>query len=125
MGRAQAKLNRVFDREALMMEFAPWIDVSIDRIRNSTRCPLDREDLFAAAVTGLFEALEHYDPMVDKSFKSFAERSMQRALIDEVRPTADFFQHVQLQPVGPAEALKSQTGMRSGYDRKGHKYRIH
>lgn len=125
MGRVQAKAVKVYDREALMVEFAPLIKVSVERIYDASRLPLDREDLLAAALTGLFEALKNYDPTVDKSFRTFAERSIHRAILDEIRPTADFFQHVQIQPIGPAEAVRHHQKLTFGYDWKGHKYKMH
>jgi RNA polymerase sigma factor (sigma-70 family) len=125
MGRAHAKTVKVYDREALMAEFAPLIKVSVERIHDTSRLPLDREDLLAAAMTGLFEALKAYDPTVDRSFRSFAERSIHKAILDEIRPTADFFQHVQIQPIGPAEAVHHHEKLTYGYDWKGHKYKVH
>lgn len=125
MGRSQVKVARTYDREALMVEFAPLIKVSVDKIHEASHLPLDREDLLAAALTGLFQALKAYDPTIDKSFRSFAERSIHKAILDEIRPAADFFQHVDLQPIGPAEAVRHDQKLTFGYDWKGHKYKVH
>lgn len=125
MGRAQVQIKKVYDREALMVEFTPLIKFSVEQIQESNRLPLDREDLMAAALTGLFEALKHFDPSLDRDFRSFAERSIRRAIWDEVKTSIDFFQHVHLQPIGPAEAIRHHFSLTNGYDWKGHKYKIH
>jgi RNA polymerase sigma factor (sigma-70 family) len=125
MGRSYVKTVKEYDREALLKEFAPLIKVSVERIHESSRLPLDREDLLAAAMTGLFEALKGFDPTIDRSFRSFAERSIHKAILDEIKPTADFFQHVHLQPIGPAEAIRHHQKLTFGYDWKGHKYKVH
>jgi RNA polymerase sigma factor (sigma-70 family) len=125
MGRAQARVTKVYDREALMVEFAPLIKFSVEQIQESNRLPLDREDLIAAALTGLFEALKHFDPSLDRDFRSFAERSIRRAIWDEVKTAVDFFHHVHLQPIGPAEAVRHHYSLTQGYDWKGHKYKMH
>jgi len=125
MGRSYVKTVKEYDREALLQEFAPLIKVSVERIHEMSQLPLDREDLLAAAMTGLFEALKGFDPTIDRSFRSFAERSIHKAILDEIKPTADFFQHVHLQPIGPAEAIRHHQKLTFGYDWKGHKYKVH
>jgi len=125
MGRTSARAVKFYDREAMMLEFAPLIRVSVEQIQDSSPLPLDSEDLLAAALTGLFEAIKSYDPTVDKNFRSFAELNIRRAIMAEIRPTADFFQHVQIQPVGPAEAVRHSPKLTNGYDWKGHKFKVH
>ena len=125
MGQAVRKSNIFLDRESIMIEFAPLIKLSVEHIQEHSKIPLDREDLVAAALTGLFEAMKGYDPMVDRNFRSFAELNIRRALLAEIKPAADFFQHVQLQPVGPAEATRHAPHLTYGFDWKGHKYNMH
>jgi DNA-directed RNA polymerase specialized sigma subunit len=120
--RKSALLRRPgLDRETLMREFAPLMQVSIDQIKSKARLPIDAEDLLAAAVTGLLEALKHYDPTVDRNFRSFAELRIRKAMLDEVRHIAEFYQHIRPQPVGPAEATRHMPQVTYGFDWKGHK----
>lgn len=125
MGQAVRKSTKILDRESIMIEFAPLIKLSVEHIQGHSKIPLDREDLVAAALTGLFEAMKSYDPMVDRNFRSFAELNIRRALLAEIKPAADFFQHVELQPVGPAEATRHEPELTYGFDWKGHKYNMH
>jgi DNA-directed RNA polymerase specialized sigma subunit len=110
------------DRESLMREFAPLMRVSIDHIQSNSRLPLDADDLLAAAVTGLLEALDYYDPSVDRNFRSFAELRIRKAMLDEVRDIAEFYQHIRPQPVGPAEARRQMPKITHGFNWKGHKF---
>ena len=54
--------DRSHDYNLLMKEYAPLIMVSVDQISRHNKLPLDHDDLVAAALTGLFEALEKFDP---------------------------------------------------------------
>jgi DNA-directed RNA polymerase specialized sigma subunit len=122
MGTSAVKKIRVSERDAVLREFTALMRVSIDHIREHSRVPIEEEDLLAAAVTGLLEAMRGYDPSVDRSFRSFAELSMRRAMLDEVRRAADFYHHIKIQPVGPAEATHHAPKLTFGFDRKGHKF---
>jgi DNA-directed RNA polymerase specialized sigma subunit len=117
-----AKKIRPNESAKILNDFAPMMKVSIDQIKDHAKVPLDPEDLLAAAVTGLLEAIKGYDPYVDRNFRKFAETSIRRAMLDEIRKTADFYQHINVQPVGPAEATHHRPKMTFGFDRKGHKY---
>jgi DNA-directed RNA polymerase specialized sigma subunit len=125
MPRSHSKHVKKLDREAVMIEFAPMIKGSIAQIQEHSRIPLDREDLIAAALTGLFEAINEYNPESHRSFHILAERSIRSCLQKEIKATADFFSHVTIQPVGPAEATHHMPELTFGYDWKGHKYNVH
>ncbi len=125
MPRSNAKSLNNLDRESVMIEYAPMIKGSIALIQEHSRIPLDREDLIAAALTGLFEAMDQYNPKSHKSFRSLAELNIRHSLQQEIKAAADFFTHVNLQPVGPAEATKHMPELTYGYDWKGHKYHVH
>jgi DNA-directed RNA polymerase specialized sigma subunit len=125
MGRAVNKTTEAIDREAVMIEFAPLIKGSIALIQEHSKIPLDREDLIAAALTGLFEAMDHYNPASHRNFRSFAELNIRYSLQQEIKAAADFFRHVTIQPVGPAEATRHMPKLTHGFDWKGHKHNIH
>lgn len=125
MPRSNAKHHKQLDREAIMIEFAPLIKGSIAQIQEHSRIPLDREDLIAAALTGLFEALNQYNPASHRSFHVLAEKNIRSSLQREIKATAEFFNHVTIQPVGPAEATRHEPELTFGYDWKGHKYNLH
>jgi DNA-directed RNA polymerase specialized sigma subunit len=121
MGRARHSNTTRLDRESILIEFAPLIKDSVRIIRAHSKIPMDKEDLIAAALTGLFEAINTFDPKRGKSFQSFAESNIRQALMQEIRPQADFYKHILLQPVGAAEALHHMPDVTNGYDWKGHK----
>lgn len=125
MRRAVTKTTDTLDREAVMIEFAPMIKGSIAQIQEHSKIPLDREDLIAAALTGLFEAMNHYNPARHQNFRSFAELSIRHSLQQEIKAAAEFFQHITIQPVGPAEATHHMPKLTHGFDWKGHKHNLH
>lgn len=125
MPRLSFKASRSLDREAIMIEFAPLIKGSIAQIQEHSKIPLDREDLIAAALTGLFEAMNRYNPENHRNFRAFVERNIRLSLQQEIKAAAEFFQHVTLQPVGPAEATRHEPDLTFGYDWKGHKHSLH
>jgi RNA polymerase sigma factor (sigma-70 family) len=123
MGRARHVTEAKMDRESLLIEFAPLIKKSVKDIRAHSDIPLDTEDLIAAALIGLFEAMNTFDPKGGNSFHRYAESNIRHALIREIRPQADFYKHIFIQPVGAAEALHHMPELTHGYDRKGHKFK--
>jgi RNA polymerase sigma factor for flagellar operon FliA len=56
-------------------------------LRMARRCPdwISREDLVAAAMLGLTEAADHYDPTRKEPFLGFAEKRIRGAVLDELR----------------------------------------
>ena len=124
MGRVRRVTEPKLDRESLLIEFAPLIKDSVKHIRAHSEIPLDREDLIAAALTGLFEAINNFDPKRGDSFRRFAETRIRQALLSEIKPQADFYKHIFLQPVGAAEALHHMPDVTHGFDWKGHKLKL-
>jgi DNA-directed RNA polymerase specialized sigma subunit len=126
MGKSMhVNISNTLDREAIMIEFAPIIKWSVAQIQQNSHIPLDREDLIAAALTGLFEAMQEYNPASHDSFYALAHRNIRCSLQQEIRSTAEFFKSITLKPIGPAETSKHDPNLNSGYNWKGHRFNIH
>ena len=123
MGRLRRAADTKLDRESLLIEFAPLIKDSVKHIRAHSEIPLDKDDLIAAALTGLFEAFNTFNPKRGNSFHRFAESSIRHALMLEIKPQAEFYKHIFPQPVGAAQALHHMPDLTHGYDRNGHKFK--
>ncbi|HEY4243347.1 MAG TPA: FliA/WhiG family RNA polymerase sigma factor [Kofleriaceae bacterium] len=73
------------ERDALIAEY-----IAVARrisLRMARRCPawVSREDLVAAALVGLTEAADNYDPTRKEPFLAFAEKRIRGAVLDELR----------------------------------------
>ena len=63
----------------------PLVDFVVDRFAPNVPAFLSRDDLKGAAMTGLMEAANRFDPARGFQFKTFAEHRMRGAVFDEIR----------------------------------------
>ena len=61
------------------------VEFVVDRVAPNVPAFLSRDDLKGAAMTGLMEAANRFDPGKGNQFKTFAEHRMRGAIFDEVR----------------------------------------
>ncbi|WP_255516536.1 sigma-70 family RNA polymerase sigma factor [Geobacter sp. FeAm09] len=72
-------------RDTLIMENMPMVKYLVGRIVPQLPPHLDPQDLTSAAVIGLINAADRFDPARGVLFKTFAEQHVRGAIIDELR----------------------------------------
>lgn len=71
--------------EILIEEFLPSINYYANRYSYLGQPVLSKEDLVSAGITGLIEAYRRYDPSKKVKFRTYAEKRIRGAIIDEIR----------------------------------------
>lgn len=72
-------------RDTLIMQNMPMVKYLVGRIVPQLPSHLDPQDLTSAAVIGLINAADRFDPARGVLFKTFAEQHVRGAIIDELR----------------------------------------
>ncbi|KAB0667201.1 FliA/WhiG family RNA polymerase sigma factor [Oryzomonas japonica] len=72
-------------RDTLIMENMPMVKYLVGRIVSQLPPHLDPQDLTSAAVIGLINAADRFDPARGVLFRTFAEQHVRGAIIDELR----------------------------------------
>ena len=72
-------------RTELIRMHLPLVDFVVDRVAPNVPAFLSRDDLKSAAMTGLMEAANRFDPSRGYQFNTFAEHRMRGAVFDEIR----------------------------------------
>jgi RNA polymerase sigma factor for flagellar operon FliA len=72
-------------RDALIMQNMTMVKYLVGRIVPQLPSHLDPQDLTSAAVIGLINAADRFDPARGVLFKTFAEQHVRGAIIDELR----------------------------------------
>ncbi|KAB0671661.1 FliA/WhiG family RNA polymerase sigma factor [Oryzomonas sagensis] len=72
-------------RDSLIMENMPMVKYLVGRIVSQLPPHLDPQDLTSAAVIGLINAADRFDPARGVLFRTFAEQHVRGAIIDELR----------------------------------------
>ena len=80
-----AGLNMASDREQLILEHLPLVRYLVGRMAAKLPPHLDLQDLMSAAVIGLINAADRYDPTRGVLFKTFAEQHVRGTILDELR----------------------------------------
>ena len=80
-----AGLSRASDREQLILEHIPLVRYLVGRMAAKLPPHLDLQDLMSAAVIGLINAADRYDPTRGVLFKTFAEQHVRGTILDELR----------------------------------------
>ena len=73
------------DRDALIREHLPIVDFIVERMVCQVPSYMTRDDMGSAAMVGLMDAAGRFDPGKGVQFKTFAERRMRGAILDEAR----------------------------------------
>lgn len=72
-------------RESLIVQHLPLVKYLVSRATAHLPAHLDIQDLSSAAVVGLINAADRYDPSRGVQFKTFAEQHIRGAILDELR----------------------------------------
>lgn len=73
------------ERDELIMKHMSLVRYLVGRITPQLPPHLDQQDLLSAAVIGLINAADRYDPSRGVLFKTFAEQHIRGTIIDELR----------------------------------------
>ena len=73
------------NRDDLIMEHMPLARYLVNRISPQLPQHLDKQDLLSAAIIGLINAADRFDPSRGVMFKTFAEQHIRGTIIDELR----------------------------------------
>jgi DNA-directed RNA polymerase specialized sigma subunit len=68
----------------LLIEYAPLINMHVNKLRDSLPPHIDHEDLYAAGVHGLVDSLHKYDPKKGASFNTYASQRIKGKMLDHV-----------------------------------------
>lgn len=72
-------------RDELILKHMPMVRYLVGRISPQLPPHLDQQDLMSAAVVGLINAADRFDPSRGVMFKTFAEQHIRGTIIDELR----------------------------------------
>ena len=73
------------DRSQLIREHMPLVDIVVQRMVPQVPSFMTRDDMTSAAMEGLIDAANKYDPTKGAKFKTFAEYRIRGAIFDEMR----------------------------------------
>ena len=73
------------DKDALIRSHLPMLNFLVDRMVTQVPSYVSRDEIRSAAMLGLVDAANRYDPDKGVLFKTFAERRVRGAVLDEVR----------------------------------------
>ena len=68
----------------MLIEWAPLINLHVNKLRDSLPPHIDPEDLYAAGMHGLIDAFHKYDPQKGASFKTHASKRIQGKMKDHI-----------------------------------------
>lgn len=108
-------LPQVVDRERLIKAHLPMVDFLVERMVCQVPGYMTRDDMASAAMMGLLDAAGRFDPGRGILFKTFAERRMRGAIIDEARKMDSFSRTLREKQGRIADAV-SDLGRRLGRD---------
>lgn len=85
--RAEVAADRRQDkeREQLIIDHIPLVNYLVNRIAAKLPQHLDQQDLVSAAMIGLINAADRFDPARGVMFKTFAEQHIRGTILDELR----------------------------------------
>lgn len=79
------KDNQVTPRDELILNHMPLVAYLVGRMVPKLPQHIDTQDLMSAAVIGLINAADRFDPTRGVLFKTFAEQHVRGTIIDELR----------------------------------------
>ena len=83
--RRQAEREARGLRDRLVVNYSPLVKYVASRISGRMAGPLDQEDVIAAGLFGLLNAVETYDPGRRTKFESYAISKIRWSILDELR----------------------------------------
>jgi RNA polymerase sigma factor (sigma-70 family) len=73
----------------MLIEYAPLINMHVNKLRDNLPPHIDHEDLYAAGMHGLIDALHKYDPKKGAAFNTYASKRINGKMLDHITaPTA-------------------------------------
>ncbi|KAA0237772.1 sigma-70 family RNA polymerase sigma factor, partial [bacterium] len=82
---SQAQVNRMYDREAAIRQYAPLVKYVVGRLAIGLPSILDYEDILSYGTIGLIEALDRFDDTKGVKFETYAISRIRGAIIDALR----------------------------------------
>ncbi|MBM9537414.1 FliA/WhiG family RNA polymerase sigma factor [Desulfobulbus alkaliphilus] len=73
------------DRSQLIRDNMPLVELVVQRMTPQVPTFMTREDMISAAMVGLVDAANKFDPAKGAQFKTFAEYRVRGAILDEMR----------------------------------------
>ena len=73
------------ENDALIREYAPLIKYIAQRLASRLPASVCLDDLMSVGAIGLLDAIAKYDPTRGTTFKTYAERRIRGAMLDELR----------------------------------------
>jgi len=77
--------NGLPDRDQLISAHLPLVNFLVERMVTQVPTFVNKDEICSAAMLGLVDAANRFDPGMGVKFKTFAERRIRGAVLDEVR----------------------------------------
>jgi len=77
--------NNIEAKKKLIENYLPFVRYTVSRILPGLPTHIHPDDLISAGITGLIEAVDHYDITSGTKFESFSNFRIHGAIIDELR----------------------------------------
>lgn len=106
-------------RSRLVEDHLPLVNFLVERMLTQVPSSMTRDDLASAAMMGLLDAANRFDPTRGILFKTFAEHRMRGAMLDEARRTDWFSRSLrekQTRLTRTLEELEQQLGRSADED---------
>jgi RNA polymerase sigma factor for flagellar operon FliA len=84
-GQLDQSSDRAADREQMIVDHIPLVRYLVGRISSHLPLHIDPQDLMGAAMIGLINAADRFDPSRGVLFKTFAEQHVRGTILDELR----------------------------------------
>lgn len=101
------------EREKMIESHLSLVDFLVDRMMTQVPAFVNRDDIRSAALMGLMDASNRFDPRRGVLFKTFAERRIRGAVFDEVR-RMDWFSRTLREKQSRLSKVTENLGKRLG-----------
>ena len=101
------------EREKMIESHLSLVDFLVDRMMTQVPAFVNRDDIRSAALMGLMDASNRFDPRRGVLFKTFAERRIRGAVFDEVR-RMDWFSRTLREKQSRLSKVTEDLGKRLG-----------
>lgn len=93
------------ERDRLIQAHLPLVDFLVERMACKVPVYMTRDDIQSAAMLGLLDAANRFKPTLGVLFKTFAEKRIRGAILDEARRMGWFSRSLRAKQAGIAEAF--------------------
>jgi len=84
-GQPDSSSSLAADREQMILDHIPLVKYLVGRMTSHLPLHVDPQDLMSAAMIGLINAADRFDPGRGVLFKTFAEQHVRGTILDELR----------------------------------------